>query len=167
MAEALVVATKRREGRNEEDGETLFVNLYHRPGSIRETVGTYPRRLCGSARNDAGGYRPRSAERTLRLPRGNAAPLATTRLGDLGEKGLLHRDISGKNSNGTPRGPFDIIPIQGVPEYPVLWEHEAERERRLVVPPDSEGERRGFPPEHLRGRYCNLRREWLSYIDAA
>ena len=82
MAEALVVATKRREGRNEEDGETLFVNLYHRPGSIaeafemaravrqgrlcggdRETVGTYPGRPCGSARNDAGGYRPRSSEK--------------------------------------------------------------------------------------------------------
>ena len=43
-------------------------------------------------------------------------------------------------SSGTPRGPFDIIPIQGVPQYPVLWGHDANRERSLVVPPDSEGE---------------------------
>ncbi len=79
-------------------------------------------------------------KKMLRLPRGYAATLATTRLGNLGEKGLLHRDISGRNSNGTPRGPFEIIPIQGVPQYPVLWGHNAERERSLVVPPDSEGE---------------------------
>ena len=172
MAEALVVATKRRNRRNEEGGETLFVNFYHRPGSIAEafemaravrrlpdnvrqgrlcvgdseTVGMYIRAPlnqggCTSLRettlaDTALGL----AEGTLRLPRGYAAPLATTRLGDLGEKGLLHRDISGKNSNGTPRGPFDIIPIQGVPQYPVLWGHVAERERSLVVPPDSEGE---------------------------
>ena len=46
----------------------------------------------------------------------------------------------GKNSNGTPRGPFEIISIQGVPQYPVLWGHDAPRERSLVVLPDSEGE---------------------------
>ncbi len=53
MAEALVVATKRREGRNEEDGETLFVNLYHRPGSIAEAFemarAVRQGRLCGCA----------------------------------------------------------------------------------------------------------------------
>lgn len=57
-----------------------------------------------------------------------------------GERGLLHRDISEENSNGTPRGPFEIISIQGVPQYPVLWSHNAPRERSLVVLPDSEGE---------------------------
>ena len=41
---------------------------------------------------------------------------------------------------GTPRGPFEIISIQGVPQYPVLWSHNAPRERSLVVLPDSEGE---------------------------
>ena len=56
------------------------------------------------------------------------------------KRGLVDRDISGKTSDGEPRGPFDIIPIQGVPQYPVLWSHDAERERRFVVPPDSEGE---------------------------
>ncbi len=79
-------------------------------------------------------------EGTLRLPHGYAAPLPTICLEDVGERGLLHRDISGKNSNGTPRGPFEIISIQGVPQYPVLWGHDAPRERSLVVLPDSEGE---------------------------
>ena len=172
MAEALVVATKRRDEKNGEGGKTLFVNFYHRPGSIAEAVemARAVRQIPGNARQGrlcigdsemVGTYIRASlhqggcaslrettladaalglAKGTLRLPRGYTAPLATTRLGDLGEKGLLGRDISGENSNGTPRGPFDIIPIQGIPEYPVLWGHAAARERRLVVPTDSEGE---------------------------
>ena len=79
-------------------------------------------------------------EGTLRLPQGYTAPLATSRLGALGERGLYALDISGDNSNGTPRGPFEIILIQGVPQYPALWGHDAKRERNLVVLPDSEGE---------------------------
>ena len=78
-------------------------------------------------------------EGMLRLPQGYAAPLATISLGVVGKRGLVHRDISGKTSDGAPRGPFDIIPIQGVPQYPVLWSHDAERERGLIVSPDSEG----------------------------
>ena len=114
----------------------------------RETVGTYIRAPlsqggCASLRettlaDTALGL----AERTLRLPRGYSLLLSTARLRDLGKEGLYHLDIAGKtiNSNGTPRGPFEIIPIQGIPQYPVLWGHNAERERSLVVPPDSEGE---------------------------
>jgi hypothetical protein len=75
----------------------------------------------------------------LRLPQGYSTPLSTVHLGTIGKTGLLHRDISG-TTNGSPRGPFEIIPIQGVPQYPVLWGHDAQRERSLVVPPDSEGE---------------------------
>ena len=111
-----------------------------------ETIGTYIRAPlsqggCASLREttlaDTGiGL----AEGMLRLPRGYATELPTTHLGALGEKGLLDRDISGKTSNGGPRGPFEIVPIQGVPEYPALWNHNAKRERSLVVPPDSEGE---------------------------
>ena len=63
-------------------------------------------------------------------------PLAT--LGEVGRRGLLHRDLSGRQGAGsaTPRGPFDVVPIVGVPSYPALWRHDAERERRLVVAPD-------------------------------
>ena len=171
MAEALVVATKCRAGRKG-CGETLFVNLYHRPHSLAEafemaravrhispqarqgrlcvgdseTIGTYIRAPlsqggCASLRETtladaAFGL----VEKTLRLPQGYSTPLSTIRLGSIGEKGLLHRDISGKTSNGAPRGPFEIIPIQGIPQYPVLWGHDAKRERSLVVLPDSEGE---------------------------
>lgn len=112
----------------------------------RETIGTYIRAPlrqggCASLREtmlaDAAiGL----TEGTLRLPRGYTAPLPAICLGDIGKRGLLHRDISGKNSNGTPRGPFEIISIQGVPQYPVLWGHDAPREQSLVVLPDSEGE---------------------------
>ena len=111
-----------------------------------ETVGTYIRAPlsqggCASLRETTLADAALGlAAGALRLPRGYDATLATTRLGDLGEKGLLDRDIAGKNSNGhPPRGPFEIIPIQGVPQYPALWGHDAKRERRLIVPPDSEG----------------------------
>ena len=172
MAEVLVVATKQRDRRNKEPGETLFVNLYHRPHSLaeafevaravcrlspqvrqgrlcigdEETVGTYIRGPlsqggCAALRettlaDTALGL----AEGMLRLPQGYSTPLSTVRLGTIGTKGLLDRDISGKTSNGVPRGPFEIIPIQGVPQYPVLWGHNAKRERGLVVQPDGEGE---------------------------
>ena len=170
MAEILVVANKCHAGRKG-CGETLFVNLYHRPRSLaeafemaravrrlppqarqgrlcvgdQEIVGTYIRALlsqggCASLRETALANAALGLETgTLRLPQGYSTPLSTIRLGTIGRKGLLHRDISGKTSNGLPRGPFDIISIQGVPEYPVLWSHDAQRERSLVVLPDSEG----------------------------
>ena len=74
---------------------------------------------------------PRLRE-TLELP---IVPMAS-----LGDRGLVHRDISGTNSDGTPRGPFDVIPARGVAAtYPILWSHDARRERRLIVEPDTEG----------------------------
>ena len=112
----------------------------------RETIGTYIRAPlrqggCASLRETAlADAAIGLTEGTLRLPQGYTAPLPTICLGDIGERGLLDRDIAGKNSNGTPRGPFTKIPIQGVPQYPMLWSHNAPRERSLVVPPDSEGE---------------------------
>ena len=171
MAEALVLGTRCNVGQ-EGSGETLFVNLYHRPRTLaeafemaravrrllsgdrqghlrigdREIVGTYIRAPLGQGgcaflretvlADAALGL----VEGMLRLPQGYALPLTTTSLGILGKKGLVDRDIAGKNSTGTPRGPFEIIPIQGVPQYPVLWGHDAERERNLIVPLDSEGE---------------------------
>ena len=76
-----------------------------------------------------------------------------TSLGALGARGLLHRDINGverragswgKNVTDeaweTFRGPFDVVPVRTVePTFPVLWGHDADRERRLIVEPDSEG----------------------------
>ena len=78
----------------------------------------------------------------LRMPRHaerHSIPIAF--LGQLGERGLLHRDIGNKNNSKPPfRGPFKIIPVQSAPSYPVLWGHDAGRERHMLVEPDSEGD---------------------------
>ena len=82
----------------------------------------------------------------LVLPRrGRPLRLPMTTLAQVGREGLVHRDIGVKpGAMGDIRGPFEIHPMSGVPDYPVLWAHSAGRERRLVVEPDSEGRvRRG------------------------
>ena len=177
MAEALVLGTKCCTG--EGCGETLFVNLYHRPRSLAdsfeiareirllpqarhgrlymgdcEIVGSYIRETlsqggCAFLRettlaDTAIGL----SQGMLRLPQGFVEPLATTSLGTIGKRGLYHSDISGDHNDGTPRGPFNIVPIQGVPQYPVLWRHDAQRERSLVVLPDQEGEVRPNCDDH-------------------
>ena len=170
MAEVLVVGTRCR-AVHEECGETLFVNLYHRPRTLAEAfemaravrqvspgdrqgylcvgdceiVGAYIRAPldqggCASLRETSlAAFAMGLMVGALQLPQGHSAPLPTTQLGKLGKGGLYHLDISGGISNGVPRGPFEIIPIQGVPQYPVLRSHDAPRERRLVVLPDGEG----------------------------
>ena len=90
----------------------------------------------------------------LHLPwQRNSIPIAITTLAELGTRGLLHRDVSGgEQSGGAPRGPFDVL-SEPEPEgqYPMLWSHDAERERRLMVEPDSEGQvRPGQEPRAVR-----------------
>ena len=170
MGEALVLGTRCNVGQ-EGCGETLFVNLYHRPRTLAEAfemaravrqvspgdrqgylcvgdceiVGAYIRAPldqggCASLRETSlAAFAMGLMVGALQLPQGHSAPLPTTQLGKLGKGGLYHLDISGGISNGVPRGPFEIIPIQGVPQYPVLRSHDAPRERRLVVLPDGEG----------------------------
>jgi len=84
------------------------------------------------------------AEGELWLPRqAGPVPLPMASLGDLGNRGLYHMDISGTEiiGSGLPRGPFDIAPItdDGIPTWPALWGHDAGRESRLVVTPDRQG----------------------------
>ena len=111
-----------------------------------ETIGTYIRAHlseggCASLRETGIADTALGLmEGILRLPQGYTLPLCTTNLEAIGKRGLYHIDISGDQSDGTPRGPFRIIPIQGIPQFPVLWGHDAERERGLIVQPDSEGE---------------------------
>ena len=74
-----------------------------------------------------------------------AAPhvaLPITQLGNLADRGPVDRDINGRTPTGSPRGPFELIKpaVSPVPTYPILWAHDAKRERRLVVAPDSEGQ---------------------------
>ena len=90
----------------------------------------------------------------LTLPRTNDTHrLPVTPLGALGTRGLLHRDINGverrarswgrnvtDEAQDTFRGPFDVVSIRtAAPTFPVLWGHDADRERRLIVQPDREG----------------------------
>lgn len=78
----------------------------------------------------------------LRLPRSSdELPIRIANLGSLGQRGLLDRDIAGKekNSDGIPRGPFELARIHGIPEFPVLWGHHGNRERQFLVHPDREG----------------------------
>ena len=66
-------------------------------------------------------------------------PLTT--VAKIGEIGPYHADISGNTSTGGIRGPLDISPItqNRVPTYPVLWSHDAERERTMSFEGDCEG----------------------------
>ena len=77
----------------------------------------------------------------LGMPRyGARQTLPIAPLDTLGQRGPVDRDVGASKEGGPPfRGPFKIVPANGVPRYPVLWAHSAERERRLVVAPDTEG----------------------------
>ena len=91
------------------------------------------------------------AQEAWNLERGKLIPLGKPRIGHIeipivpisriADRGPYHADIYWDNSDGTPRGPFELIKpaVSPVPTYPILWAHNAKRERRLVVDPDSEG----------------------------
>ncbi len=86
----------------------------------------------------------RLEEGQLHLPR-NTAPIEIpiTTLGELGQRGWVDRDINGCNADQSPRGPFDLYPIDppdSVPEWPLLWGHDAKAEHSLIVAPDRQGE---------------------------
>lgn len=122
----------------------LWVTDQNRAGSF----------LRASFRKTAGGagLREQTLARTavdlqegkLRLPRRKRAlSLPLTRLGEIGTRGLLHRDINGKerNADGEPRGPLDICERaqEGRAAFPALWKHEARREITLIVQPEAAG----------------------------
>ena len=173
MAEALIVATKRRDRNGPPAGTALFVNLHRRPATLLEAaevaklvahlpetpatgrlragdqpLGSYIRAPlneggCAALRESALADTMMALRRgELWMPRyAERHTIPVTPLGRLGERGLLDRDIGNRNDGKPPfRGPFKIVPVQGVPSYPILWGHDAERERRMVVEPDSEGE---------------------------
>ena len=149
MAECLVVATKR--GDEVCTDEITYVNLPRRPNTLIEghefarNLDVFAIRGTASDTGPAGIGDPEIGRvivdalrgelslpretRSFRLP---IAPLST-----LATRGRLDRDINGS----PPRGAFDIRPLKdkGVATYPALWNHEANRERRFDVLPDSEG----------------------------
>ena len=86
----------------------------------------------------------------LALPRHRILELPTTLLDRLGHRGLVDRDISGRSSDGSARGPFDILKLSDRAAYlqaswPVLWSHNHKAETMMRVLPCSEGvERSGM-----------------------
>ncbi|MDE0705208.1 MAG: hypothetical protein OXH59_15960, partial [Rhodospirillaceae bacterium] len=163
-APALYVSLRRRPRRTV-DGAEIGRSLARLPSQATglihigdQEIGCYVRASladggCASLRE------PDAAVAALELPRGalrlprlaDPLPVPVASLGDLGTRGLLDRDIAGaeKNKAGLPRGPFDVFPHrERTPTYPMLWAHDAARERRLTVAPDSEGRVRPGRDQH-------------------
>ena len=74
------------------------------------------------------------------LPRlGGEIELKTCQLKELGRAGIHHAGIRFYKKKVSPHAPFQIKPIEGVPTYPCLWAHNANKERKLGVAPDQQG----------------------------
>ena len=73
-----------------------------------------------------------------RYPKSLRIPLVCLR--ELGKVGPVDRLI-GQVDSAIPRkrGIFKVEPIDGVPNYPILWQHDARRETSLLVQPNSQG----------------------------
>ena len=172
MGEALIVGVKRNEPveAEEVDADVLYVNLRSRSRNIVEAseiaraIRHLPHdrnALIFVGEKEAGCFiratladggcaslkEPSIADSMLSLDRGSVRlPRTKERhrvpikaVGELGVKGFHDMQITGKAN-----GPFDVIVRRDAPSYPMLWGHDADRERRLVVEPDSEGRvRRG------------------------
>lgn len=71
----------------------------------------------------------------------DATNIAITTVQEIGEIGPIDRDINGRTPQGGIRGPFDTPPVEpgSVPTYPVLWSHDADRERTMSFDADCEG----------------------------
>ncbi len=93
----------------------------------------------------------------LALPRGRALDLPISGLAQLGYRGSVDRDIAGKNSDGTPRGPFDILRLSdrhqhASVDWPVLWSHDHRAEILMRVLPCS----RGVLRQNMRNRALEI-----------
>ncbi len=165
MGEALVVGVRRERPVGAEEDEVLYVNFRSRPRTSVEATGiahtlneipeprsglifvgdreagcfirsTLRSGGCASLREPSIADSMLSLEQgSVRLPRTNdhhRIPITT--IGEIGTRGFHDMQITGKAN-----GPFDVIVRRDAPTYPMLWGHDAERERRLVVAPDSEG----------------------------
>ena len=62
----------------------------------------------------------------------SSVELKTELLGNIGNLGRVHRDITGP----APRGPFDQAAPSPTATYPALWNHDAKRESKIVCDSD-------------------------------
>ncbi|HET9283179.1 MAG TPA: hypothetical protein VFR24_14560 [Candidatus Angelobacter sp.] len=75
------------------------------------------------------------------MDKSETVPIAISTIEKIGETGPIHRDINGTNPDKSIRGPFEIKSAEkdSVPTYPVLWSHDADRERTMSFEGDTEG----------------------------
>jgi len=75
------------------------------------------------------------------MSKSDATSIPITTVEKIGEIGPIDRDINGRTPQGGIRGPFDTPPVEpgSVPTYPVLWSHDASRERTMSFDADCEG----------------------------
>ena len=183
MAECLVVATKG--GEVSARGIASYCNIEARPASLLEAIDErrrVPERGQQGSILEAGAAGVRSASviqaarglktSELRLPRAmQATPLPIVALGVVAERGLVHRDISGGPTNretpGVERGPFNVRAIRPSeePTWPMLWAHDAPRERRLVVKPDRAGEPKPGDRKRAKDRWDRAASRLHSNLD--
>ena len=145
IAECLVVATK--EPRN---SPAKYSNLRARPASILEAHHAARSMKYIEGSTSEGGLagvrsldlvhvvREFSQTGSLLLPhRAKAVDIPIVPLGKVAKRGPYHMQLMVRY-----HGAFDIRPVhQGeMPTYPALWKHNAKRECKLVVEPDTCGE---------------------------
>ena len=85
-------------------------------------------------------------------PAGEPIRLPVVPIHAIADRGPYHMKIYYDNPEGEPIGPFELIePAESAaPEYPMLWSHDAKRERMLVVSPDAEGKIKDWPSDQER-----------------
>ncbi len=75
------------------------------------------------------------------MTKNSAISIIITTVSMIGKIGPLHMDINYNTSSGGIRGPFLVEPLKqkSAPTYPVLWSHDADRERSMEFEADCEG----------------------------
>jgi hypothetical protein len=75
------------------------------------------------------------------MGKGTAVQLPITTVGKIAEVGPYHADIDGITQTKSIRGPFARVALTAnhVPTYPILWEHDANRERSISFEADFDG----------------------------
>jgi hypothetical protein len=75
------------------------------------------------------------------MGKGTAVQLPITSVGKIAKVGPYHADIDGLTQTKSIRGPFARVALAAnhVPTYPILWEHDANRERSISFEADFEG----------------------------
>ena len=143
IAECLVVATRQHKSTT----HAAFSNLTARPNSLLQAAITAKDAWRHATRGDllsAGNAGSQSAEISnmvqhlqagrLFLPRmTQPVQIPITRLKAVADRGFYHtKFMSGYG------GYFDVRDFRSgeIPTYPILWSHDADRERRFVVEPD-------------------------------